>query len=451
MKLDPQIAALIDALDSGFPPVETMTGAQARSAIRARFVPDAKAAQVRSVANSSVPGPAGSIPVRVYTPAAAESGPVPILVYAHGGGFVFCDLDSHDELCRALADSVPAVVVSVDYRLAPENPWPAAAEDLYAATCWAATNADSLGGDSNRLVVGGDSAGGNLAAVTALMARDNEGPALAAQLLLYPVIAADFNTQSHKQFGKGYYNPTQAIQWYWDQYVPRTTDRSDPYASPLKATLSALPPAVVAIAGHDPLRDEGIAFAQALRAAGVPTLQQYYEGGIHGFMTMPKLDLAQHARAQVCRALAKILTPTKFFPKPQAASTNDQKRGATSTPEHRPVPAAPVYVVDTVVTQPGLARRFLEAMLTEYAPAAAQRGMSLHQVLLSPPVWFPDRSNTLNFTWQLDSPEAWWQMTWQSRHDTAIVGWWDTQRELILSRSRIMAAAPADIDGLCDV
>jgi acetyl esterase len=234
----------------------------------------------------------------------------PIMVYAHGGGFVFCDLDSHDGLCRSFANLVPAVVVSVAYRLAPEYPWPAAAEDVYAVAQWAAHG--NFGGDVSRIVVGGDSAGGNLAAVTALMARDRGGPALAAQLLVYPMIAADFDTESYRLFGKGFYNPRPALQWYWDQYVPFPADRVHPYASPLKADLRGLPPAVVVIAGHDPLRDEGIAYGRALHAAGVDTVCCHYAGGIHGFMTMPMLDLAQRARADACSALSRLLTTARL-------------------------------------------------------------------------------------------------------------------------------------------
>jgi len=307
MNLDPQIADIIDALDAGFPRVETMTGAQARSAIRSRFVAPAEPESVGAVYDDSIPGPSGDIPIRVYRPAVADRETLPILVYAHGGGFVFCDLDSHDGLCRSFANLIPAVVVSVDYRLAPEHRWPAAAEDVFAATQWAARNALELGGDVDRIVVGGDSAGGNVAAVTALMARDRGAPSLAAQLLLYPVIAADFDTESYRLFGEGYYNPRPALQWYWDQYVPSPADREHPYASPLKANLNGLPPAVVVIAGHDPLRDEGIAFVDAVVAADVPVMRCYHDGGIHGFMTMPMLSIAQRARVDACRKLSALL------------------------------------------------------------------------------------------------------------------------------------------------
>jgi acetyl esterase len=307
VNLDPQIAEIIDALDAGFPRVETMTGPQARSVIRSRFVAPAQPEPVGAVNDESIPGPAGDIDIRVYRPGLADTEPLPILVYAHGGGFVFCDLDSHDGLCRSFANLIPAIVVSVAYRLAPEHRWPAAVEDVFAVTRWAARNARELGGDLDRIVVGGDSAGGNVAAVTALMARDRGGPSLAAQFLIYPVIAADFDTDSYRLFGKGYYNPHPALQWYWDQYVPSPADRAHPYASPLNADLHGLPAAVVVIAGHDPLRDEGIAFGNALEAVDVPVTQCYYEGGVHGFMTMPMLDIAQRARVEACRELSSLL------------------------------------------------------------------------------------------------------------------------------------------------
>ena len=305
MRLDSQVAAIIDALDSGFPPVHEMTGAQARAAIRARFVPNPAPEPVALVENHDVAVHGGSVAVRVYRPEAA--GPLPLLVYAHGGGFVFCDLESHDGLCRNMANIVGAVVVSVDYRLAPEHRWPTAAEDLYTAVEWAIDRAADFGADAGRVAVGGDSAGGNLAAVTALMARDRRGPDLAAQLLLYPVIAADFDTPSYQAFGTGYYNPRPALQWYWDQYVPTVDDRSHPYASPLGADLADLPPAVMVLAGHDPLRDEGCAYADALSAAGIPVTRCLYEGGIHGFMTMPMLDIAHQARREAGEALRQVL------------------------------------------------------------------------------------------------------------------------------------------------
>lgn len=303
--LDPQIAALIEGLDAGFPAVHAMTGAEARAVIRSRFVPNPAPEPVDEVHDVQIPVTDGSIGARIYRPRSDTE--LPVLVFAHGGGFVFCDLDSHDGLCRNLANLIPAVVISVGYRLAPEHAWPTAAEDVYAATQWAAFHAADVGGDPARIAVAGDSAGGNLATVTALLARDRGGPALAAQLLLYPVIAPNFDTDSYHLFGSGYYNPRPALQWYWDQYVPSAADRDHPYAAPLHAQLDGLPPTVLVVAGHDPLRDEGLAYADALEAAGVTTVRCRFDGGIHGFMTMPMLDIAHAARKQAARELAELL------------------------------------------------------------------------------------------------------------------------------------------------
>jgi acetyl esterase len=305
MSLDPQVANLIEALDTGFPKVSTMTGAEARAAIRARFVPNPHPEPVATVRDERVFVDGGHVGIRIYRP--DVSGLLPVLVYAHGGGFVFCDLDSHDGLCRNLANLIPAVVVSVGYRLAPEHRWPTAAEDLYAVTRWVSEHAGELGADAQRLAIGGDSAGGNLAAVTALMARDRGELSITAQLLLYPVIAAEFDTDSYRRFGAGYYNPREALQWYWDQYVPEPSDRSHPYASPLCGLLEGLPPAVMVLAGCDPLKDEGLAYADALRDAGGTVQQLFFAGGIHGFMTMPMFDIAHAARRQASRMLGELL------------------------------------------------------------------------------------------------------------------------------------------------
>lgn len=314
MTLDPQIAGLIDALDGGFPAVHTMTGAQARATIRSRFTPAPRPEPVAAVQELRVPVDGTSIRVRVYRPAdpigmhrPAGGEPAPALVFAHGGGFVFCDLESHDGLCRNLTNRLGAVVVSVDYRRAPEHRWPAAAEDMYAAVRWVADNAAGLGIDADRIAVGGDSAGGNLAAVTALMARDRGEPSLRAQLLLYPVIAADFDTESYQLFGKGFYNPEPALRWYWDQYVPELPDRRHPYAVPLHGDLAGLPPAVMVTTGHDPLRDEAFAYAQALTDAGVAVTRCEFDGAVHGFMTMPMFDICHEARRRSTEELAALL------------------------------------------------------------------------------------------------------------------------------------------------
>lgn len=303
IELAPEVAALLPVLDAGFPKVEAMTGAQARAAIRARLRMPDEPEPVAELIERELPSGIG---VRVYRPATSSDGPVPIIVFAHGGGFVFCDLDTHDGLCRSMANGVGAVVVSVDYRLAPEHRWPTAAEDVYAAAVWATEHAAEFGADPARLIVAGDSAGGNLAAVVALMARDRGGPAITAQALLYPVIAADFGTESYRRFAEGFYNTHAAMSWYWDQYVPDAADRTHPYASPAAADLTGLPPAVVVTAGCDPLRSEGDAYAGALAEAGVATVHRCYEGAIHGFMTMPVLELAGQACKDVWADLSRV-------------------------------------------------------------------------------------------------------------------------------------------------
>ncbi|MFC9786707.1 alpha/beta hydrolase [Rhodococcus sp. NPDC127528] len=307
MSGDAEVAALLKVLDAGFPKIENMTGPEARAAIRSRYRAPADPEPVARSEERLIPGLASEIPVRIYWPTTEfDGGPAPVVVFAHGGGFVFCDLDTHDGICRAMANGVGAIVVSVDYRLAPEAAWPAAAQDVYAAVEWASAHAAELGGDPSRLVVAGDSAGGNLAAVVGLMSRDHGGPSIAAQLLLYPVIAADFETDSYRQFGSGYYNTRAAMQWYWDQYVP-VADRDHPHASPIRAELAGLPPAVVVTAGCDPLCTEGDAYADALAAAGVPVTHRRYDDGIHGFMTLSVLTLAGLAQKQAWADLRDLL------------------------------------------------------------------------------------------------------------------------------------------------
>ncbi|MGV0770080.1 alpha/beta hydrolase [Mycobacterium syngnathidarum] len=309
MEVDPEIAALLPVLNTGFPAVETMSGAEARAAVRARYQPAEQPQPIGAVENRVIPG---DIPVRIYRPAPESALPdsgraLPIVVFAHGGGFVFCDLDTHDDLCRSMSNGVGAVVIAVDYRLAPEFRWPTAAEDIYSALCWAAASARDLGGDATRIVVAGDSAGGNLAAVTTILARDRGGPQIACQALLYPVIAADFGTESYRRFETGFYNTRAAMAWYWDQYVPDVADRGHPHASPLQAKLGGLPPAVVVTAGLDPLHSEGSAYAEALVAQGVPVAYRDYAGAIHGFMTMPSLTLAGKATRQLCSDIRSAL------------------------------------------------------------------------------------------------------------------------------------------------
>ena len=258
---------------------------------------------IARIENRTVPGPAGQIPVRIYTP--VGTAPFPVLVYFHGGGWVIGNLDTHDGICRSLANRVGCLVVSVDYRLAPEHPFPAAPEDCYAATRWLAEHAGSLGGDKGRIAVGGDSAGGNLAAVVALMARDRGGPKLAFQLLVYPATDTDFETRSYRENSEGYFLTRADMVWFWNHYAPRDEDRRNPYAAPLRAaSLRGLPPALVITAEFDPLCDDGNAYAARLREDGVPVRLSQQDGLIHGFFQMGAvIDRGRASVDEASRAL----------------------------------------------------------------------------------------------------------------------------------------------------
>jgi acetyl esterase len=305
MQLDPQMKAILDqAAAAGAQPFHTMTPAQARAAIDSMF--QAFRGQPKEVAKSEdrkVPGPAGEIPVRIYTP--VGSGPFGALVYFHGGGWVIGNIETHDVTCRDLTQGTPCVTVSVDYRLAPEHKFPAGPEDCYAATKWVADNARSLNVDPNRIAVGGDSAGGNLAAAISLMARDRGGPKLAYQLLIYPAIDSADETPSHREFTKdGYILSRADMEWFWGYYLA-DKDRTNPYACPSRAkSLAGLPPAFVLTAEFDPLRDEGEAYGQELRKAGVAVAAKRYDGVCHGFVSMASLlDAGKRAIAECCSEL----------------------------------------------------------------------------------------------------------------------------------------------------
>jgi len=288
MPLDTQARMLLDQMASvGAPPLNEQSVAQARAMIENLTALSGEAEPVAAVENRTVPGPAGEIPIRLYRPESAGAGAAPCLVWLHGGGFVIGSIDTSDGTCRALANRTGAVVVSVDYRLAPEDPFPAGPEDAYAAVTWIAAHGADLGIDPSRIAVGGDSAGGNLTAVVALMARDRGGPDLRLQLLVYPVTDHSFETPSYLENADGYLLTRDAMIWFWNHYIADPAGRDDPYASPLRAgDLSGLPPAFVITAEYDPLRDEGEAYADKLRAAGVPVTLTRYDGMIHGFFGM---------------------------------------------------------------------------------------------------------------------------------------------------------------------
>ena len=308
MPLDPQARALLDQMAAaGMAPLESQSVADARAfmeSMRALHGPPTDLAVVREL---RLEGPAGPIPARFYR--MREDGLLPLLVYFHGGGWVIGSLETHDGVCRDLAAKAGCAVLSVDYRLAPEHRYPAAAEDSYAALLWARANASRLGIDPARIAVGGDSAGGNLAAVVALMARDRRGPALRYQLLVYPVTCGRMDTPSYRENAEGYLLTRDAMAWFWNHYVPAATDREQPYASPLRAVgLAGLPTALVLTAEFDPLRDEGEAYAARLREAGVATTLRRYDGLIHGFFGMGALiDRARAAFDETATTLRAAL------------------------------------------------------------------------------------------------------------------------------------------------
>lgn len=303
--IDQEVSALLDLLNSGFPAVEEMTGAHARAAVAARRAPVTNLDDVRETEDVTLDVDGGTVGLRVYRPHGPEAAR-PLVLFLHGGGFVFCDVESHDGFARLTARSLGAVVVSVDYRRAPEHRAPTAAEDAYAALGWAVAHADELGVDPRRVLVAGDSAGGNLAAVVCLLARDRRGPAIAGQVLLYPVLDPSCATPSYETYGTGWFNTAAAMRWYWQQYLGDAAP--GPATAPsLVEDLSGLPPAVVVLAGNDPLRSEGEEYAARLAAAGVPTVARVHAGLFHGFVTILPLRAAAAARELLWSDVARLL------------------------------------------------------------------------------------------------------------------------------------------------
>ena len=309
MPLDTDTQAVLQQFEElGMPALGDLPPEQARAVFNEAFkTPEEAKAPVAHVEDRTIPGPAGEIPVRIYKP--ESSGPLPALVHYHGGGWVIMGLDTHDGLCRQLANGVGAVVVSVDYRLAPEHPYPAAAEDCYAALCWVHDHAGAIGVDPARLAVIGDSAGGNLAAVVAQTTRDRHGPGLAGQILTYPVTDGTREHPSVGENAEGYLLTQKDMHYFWGHYVPDRDKRAEAQASPLMASdLSGLAPALVVTAEFDPLRDEGEAYARALEAAGVKTEHQRYDGTIHGFLLMPdQIAKGRQALEQEMRFAREVL------------------------------------------------------------------------------------------------------------------------------------------------
>ena len=285
--IDPEARAYLDHMASlGLPPLAEQGAVEARrlNSLRAPSLAGELEA-VAHVQDGHLPGPGGPIPFRVYSPAPGRT--LPAFLYLHGGGWVVGDLDTHDSVCRAIARRAECVVLALDYRLAPEDPFPAAVEDACAALSWLGDHATELGADSGRIAVGGDSSGGNLSAVLAQRARDRGGPKVAAQVLIYPVTDCNFDTDSYRDAATGYGLTRESMLWYWNQYLPDESKRVSPDASPLRAPdLSGLPPALVITCKLDPLASEGAAYAEGLRSAGVRVEHVHEPDMIHGYIRM---------------------------------------------------------------------------------------------------------------------------------------------------------------------
>lgn len=299
----PDIQAILADFESrGLPPINSLSVDGARQLLEDVFDPPETPEPVGSVREFTIDGPAGDLPVRIYTPDGQT--PFPVLVYFHGGGWALGSLETHDATCRALTNAAECVVVSVDYRLAPEHPFPAGVEDCYAAVRWVAEHPGAVHGAPDQIAVGGDSAGGNLAAAVAQVARDFDGPDLTHQVLMYPVTDYSFDTTSYEENAEGYFLTRAYMEYFWDHYLQSDLDGQNPYASPLRARdLEGLPPATVLTAGFDPLCDDGIAYADRLESAGVSVAHRNYDDMIHGFASMLNLDVARQAVENVGRDL----------------------------------------------------------------------------------------------------------------------------------------------------
>jgi acetyl esterase len=303
--LDPMVREFLATPYAQFPPIEHLSAEIFRAQLR-QFPAPVLAPPIYATEDLAVAGPAGPLAVRLYRPSAAQ---LPLIVFFHGGGFVICNIEIYDDLCRLLANFSGCAVASVEYRLAPETRYPGPPEDCYGALKQLAQKADSLGLDGTRLAVAGDSAGGNLATVTALLARERGGPALRYQALLYPALDPECNSPSQHAFANGYLLSQAGMKWFWGCYLGTAADAGKPTVAPLRANVARLPAATVITAEFDPLRDEGEAYADQLRAAQVPVIGRRYLGMIHGFASMPYLTpVAYRALADVGADLRAALT-----------------------------------------------------------------------------------------------------------------------------------------------
>ncbi len=308
MPLDADVAQIVDLMKGRLPVPTPDTDVVAYRAMLEANPIQREPIQIDHVETFSIPGPDGDpLRMRLFADGPERAGR-PTLIFYHGGGFVICNIDTHDYFCRRLAKASGWRIVSVDYRLAPEHRYPAAVDDGYAALLWAAsTDGAAKGIVPDRIAVGGDSAGGAISAVVAQMARDRGGPHIVHQLLIYPVTDRRFDTASYKENGTDYFLTQAQMRWFWDQYIGPDGDASHPYASPGRATdLSGLPPATVITAGYDPLRDEAAEYADRLKAAGVPTTYRCFDGAIHGFAGMETLKSSQQAVEMMAQVLKAV-------------------------------------------------------------------------------------------------------------------------------------------------
>jgi cation diffusion facilitator CzcD-associated flavoprotein CzcO/acetyl esterase/lipase len=319
-RVQPDVAMVLEAMaEMGLPPLETLPVADVRAVMAAIAATRPPSPEVGEVTDGVMPGPDADLPYRLYRPAAPSEGPHPVVVYFHGGGWVLGDLDSDDPLCRDLCARSGAVVVSVNYRHAPEARFPAAAQDAFAAVQWVAANAVELGCIPGQIAVAGWSAGANIAAVACQMARDNGGPDICGQLLITPVLDAEMTRPSYAENGDGYMLTTTLMRWFWDHYAD-PADRGDPRAAPLRGNLDGLPPACIVAADFDPLRDEGVAYARALEGAGVPVRHIRARGHTHTSVTMVGVVISgEPVRAEMAAALKG------FFPAPARTSPEGQR------------------------------------------------------------------------------------------------------------------------------